>query len=530
MTKPYHSQNTNFNDFTTKSKKVLFFCFNKRKTKIEYYSAFTLILLCFINTSAQIGVGTTTPRGALEINSTTNGVVPPQVSLTSIIVEAPVVNPQGGAIVAGTFVWNNATAGVIPNNVVPGLYYWSGTRWISFAGSPGGLDWSLLGNAGTNAGTDFLGTIDNQALVLKANSIERIRMGTTETAVNDNAQNYNFRVESTVEPQMFFVDAANSHVHIRAASPFPTIDMFTAVGQTDDYSINGYASGQSNAAVYGQHVTTATGANMNAAGAFDGVGTGFSSQSGWNVGIVSTGDQAGIFATSTTSSGDRQGGYFTNSDGAATQASARLAGYDTTNSMYYGGYFDGGQDAVGGFISTSAGDINGDANTTDYAWVGVRYGGTNYKIMGGGSVSTIVKDVNDKTKSRILFAPESPEITFTDSGSGKLINGKAEIKIDPILTDAIYVDDKHPLKVFIQLEGDSKGTYVTNKSAKGFTVKELQNGNSNIPFSWQLIANRADSKDSEGKIRSKHVDVRFPIAPEKVKKQEATISKAQKKQ
>lgn len=476
--------------------------------------------------NAQVGVGTTTPAGALDINSTTQGLIPPRVALTALNVAAPVVNPQGGPLVTGTLVWNTNTAGAIPNNVVPGMYYWDGAKWISLAGSPGGLDWSLSGNTGTNPATNYVGTTDNVPLILRANSIERIRMGTAETVINEDAQNYDFRVEGTGEPEMFFVDASTNHVHIRAASPFPTIDMFTSVGSTNDYPINGYASGQGNAAVYGQHTTVAAAGSTNVAGAFDATGSGYSTQPNWNIGVVGTGDEAGVYGSSNSSSGSRQGGYFTNSDGTNIQATASLAGYDNANAMYYGGYFDGGQDSVGGIIENPAGDINGDANTTDYAYVGVRLSGTNYKILGGGSVSTVVND--DEKKGRILFASESPEITFTDSGIGKLNNGIAQIEIDPILSKNIVVNEKHPLKVFIQLEGDCNGVYVTNKSEKGFTVKELQNGNSNISFSWYLIANRADSKAHDGRLISKHEGVRLPYAPKKPTKGVNKLSKTLK--
>ena len=501
-----------------------------------------ILLITPLFSTAQIGVGTTTPEGALDVTSTNGGLVPPRVLINDINDATTVVNPNGGgAPVAGTFIWNTGPNGVSPNNVDAGLYYWDGSRWVAFAGSPGGFDWALKGNSGTNNGTDFLGTTDPEPLVVKVNSIERMRMGTTETVVNEDAQSYDFRVEGTGETEMFFVDASTNHVHVRAASPFPTIDMFTSVGVDDDYPINGYATGDGNAGIYGRHDDIASLTDMNAGGAFDGSGNGFTTQAGWNVGIASTGIDAGVLGTSTSpfvadNTRDRQGGYFSNStlSGATTtvEATASLAGYDSTNNIYYGGYFDGGQDGNGGFISNSAGDINGDGNTTDYAWVGVRYSGTNYKIMGGGSVSTVVNSVDingDENRGRIMFAPESPEITFTDSGSGKLINGQAKITIDPILAKNIHVSENSPLRVFIQLEGDCKGTYVTDKSANGFTVKELQEGKSNVAFSWQLIAVRADSKDKEGNIRSKHVDVRFPLAPKRiVKERKMKLSKTSK--
>jgi hypothetical protein len=449
---------------------------------------FIMMLLTSIMT-AQVGIGTTTPAGALDITSTTNGLIPPRVALTALNVAAPVLNPQGGGLVAGTLIWNTATAGVIPNNVVPGMYYWNGTRWISLAGSPGGLDWSLSGNTGTNPATNYVGTTDNVPLILRANSIERIRMGTAETVINEDAQNYDFRVEGTGETEMFFVDASTNHVHVRAASPFPTIDMFTSVATANDYPINGYANGQGNAAIYGQHTTTATGTNTNVAGAFDAMGTGYSTQPGWNIGVVGTGDEAGVYGSSTSSSGNRQGGYFTSSDASTTQSIASVAGFTTTGNDYYGGFFDGNQ------------------NTGDWAYVGIRIGGTNYKINGGGSVSTNVKD--EKGDLRILFAPEAPEIVFQDWGTGKLTNGEAYINLDPVLTKNIFVDEKHPLKVFIQLEGDCNGVYVTEKTANGFKVKELQRGTSNVNFSWQIVANRADEYEN-GELQSKHVDVRLP--------------------
>ena len=65
------------------------------------------VLLCavFIVASftsiAQIGVGTNTPAGALDVVSSTNGFVMPRVANTSVV-----VNPSGGAIENGTMVYD----------------------------------------------------------------------------------------------------------------------------------------------------------------------------------------------------------------------------------------------------------------------------------------------------------------------------------------------------------------------------------------------------------------------------------------
>ncbi|MFD0963543.1 hypothetical protein [Pseudofulvibacter geojedonensis] len=468
----------------------------------------TLFLLAS-SSFAQVGIGTTTPVGALDISSSTGGLVPPRVQLNDINDATTVTNQDtGGAPVAGTFVWNNGASGTSPNNVAAGLYYWDGTRWVAFAGSPGGFDWALKGNSGTNNGTDFLGTTDAEPLVVKVNNIERMRMGTTETVVNEDAQNYDFRVEGTGETHMFFVDSNNDHVFIRQASPFPTVDMFTSFAAANDYAINGYTSGQGNAAVYGRHETAATTGNTNVGGAFDGGAHGFPIIADYTIGVSAAGSQLGGLISSNSTSGDRWGLISRNDNGSgAIGSEARLAGISDvprppaegggpTSNEFYGGFFNGGQ------------------TTGDFAYVGLNYNGTDYKITGGGSVSTIVKDA--KGHERILFCPEAPEILFEDYGVAKLTNGTATVKIDPIFAQNIVVNEKHPLKVFIQLEGDCKGVYVTNKSKNSFTVKELNGGNSNISFSWHIVANRIDNKDASGKVTSKHEGVRFPYGPKKL--------------
>lgn len=129
-----------------------------------------------IDANSQVGVGTTTPTGALDVSSTTNGFVPPRVELTSLNVQAPIVNPQSGVIPNGTIVYNIATAGTPPNNVTPGLYYWQTDRWIAFAGASGGLDWSLVGNGGTDIATNFIGTTNAVDFATRTNNTERMRV------------------------------------------------------------------------------------------------------------------------------------------------------------------------------------------------------------------------------------------------------------------------------------------------------------------------------------------------------------------
>lgn len=79
---------------------------------------------------SQDGIGTTTPRGALEINSSDLGMILPNVSLTSLSASSPVINPTGGALLEGTLVWNtNTISGVL----YPGYYYWGNSQWNKVA-------------------------------------------------------------------------------------------------------------------------------------------------------------------------------------------------------------------------------------------------------------------------------------------------------------------------------------------------------------------------------------------------------------
>jgi hypothetical protein len=143
------------------------------------------------------------------------------------------------------------------------------------------------------------------------------------------------------------------------------------------------------------------------------------------------------------------------------------------------------------------------------------YNGTFYKINGIGTVSTVVKGNNNDYIT--LHAPEAPEILFEDYGQGTLTNGQAHINIDPLFAKNVTINQQHPLRVFIQLEGACNGVYVTNKSTTGFDVVELNSGNSAVSFQWHIVCNRADEVLPSGRI-SRNEDMRFEKAefPEKV--------------
>jgi hypothetical protein len=89
-----------------------------------------------------------------------------------------------------------------------------------------------------------------------------------------------------------------------------------------------------------------------------------------------------------------------------------------------------------------------------------------------------------------LFAEEAAEVLFTDYGSSRLVDGKAHVELDPVFLETVTIDKASPMRVFVQLEGEAKGVFVTNRTASGFDVVELAGGRSNAEFSYRVVCTR----------------------------------------
>lgn len=128
-----------------------------RSSPFVFLSIFTF---CTAFAQQNVGIGTDTPNARVDINASDpdsptaeDGILVPRVNVL-----------PGTASEAGMLLYLNITVGTD----TPGFYFWDGSQWIAI-----GTDksWSTTGNAGTTAGTNFIGTTDDTDLIFMRNNL-----------------------------------------------------------------------------------------------------------------------------------------------------------------------------------------------------------------------------------------------------------------------------------------------------------------------------------------------------------------------
>jgi hypothetical protein len=98
-----------------------------------------VLLLCFLSFafktfSQNVGINGTAatpdPSAMLDVSAINKGLLIPRVALTAANVAGPVTSP-----LTSLLIYNTATAGTSPNDVVPGFYFWDGSKWQRFVSS-----------------------------------------------------------------------------------------------------------------------------------------------------------------------------------------------------------------------------------------------------------------------------------------------------------------------------------------------------------------------------------------------------------
>jgi hypothetical protein len=431
--------------------------------------------------------GALSPNPAiLDLSDVSNahlGFLMTNVNLTSITDIVTIAAPTVGMIV-----WNTDAA--LPNGV--GYYYWSGTQWCylyNTGSALGGITgtgtinylarWTptatTLGigvcqDNGTTVGINIVPVATQMLTVAEATAADIAILGDNTAGSGTNngigVEGISSQAYAAAGPvNGYGVVAFNKNTTgtglYAAGNNLPINDNFLLVGSGasiigTDVGVFGWSTSSTSNAVYGQ----ASGAN--------------------STGVVGGGNNYGpnlLAAGSGGAFGGESYGIFAETENLLNPSAAGVFLNDETGNEVYVAY----------------------------------YNGTNYKIYGTspGTVSCSVQDT--KGNYVVMHAPETPEDYYEDYGQGQLMNGKVHIDMDPNYAKNICVNDKHPLRVFVQLYGDCKGVYVTHTTATGFDVVELDGGTSNTPFQYQIIGNAADAVMPSGVV-SKFADLRFEPA------------------
>lgn len=322
---------------------------------------------------------------------------------------------------------------------------------------------------------------------------------------------------------LFGVGSKNNGVegHVKAASPLG----LTASGVFGaDYS-----TGTSNAGV---SASSLNGTGLIAFGNRTGVFADATNNQGLGTGLFASGSQYGVWAQTQGVGGgiavravsEDRGGYMFY--GASTDSAGVFSVSDTADVGISGNLYDAQAVTAGGGLSSSCNapscqiavlgasatgyGVYGQANAPTS--IGVEaLGAGGYIMEGQNSGLTPVFDLDDSgnlTISGLLttagschvgcapahhagrhvstYAAQSTEPVTEDFGEAQMVNGAGYVKLDPAFANVIESNTDY--LVFITPEGDSKGLYVTEKSASGFAVRENESGRSTLAFDYRIVA------------------------------------------
>jgi hypothetical protein len=80
-----------------------------------------------------------------------------------------------------------------------------------------------------------------------------------------------------------------------------------------------------------------------------------------------------------------------------------------------------------------------------------------------------------------------------------MVAGVANVQIDPAFASVM---DRKWYYVFLTPLGDTRGLYVSMKTASGFQVRENEGGRSRVEFDYRIVGHPLDAKND-----------RLPLAP-----------------
>ena len=194
----------------------------------------------------------------------------------------------------------------------------------------------------------------------------------------------------------------------------------------------------------------------------------------------------------------------------ATSSASAIAMYGLNNSSYVGpgpgaggfgvyGLSANGHGLVGATAAAGGAAVVGATNGVAGAYAAAFYGpvivGGDFIVVGGAKSAAVP---HPDGSHRQLYCVESPESWFEDFGTGELVDGKADVAIEPGFAAVSVMDAYH---VFLTGYDHDHLLHVTKRTPKGFTVEAnaalaaLQGRKEcdiSGTFSWRIVAKRKD--------------------------------------
>ncbi len=243
-------------------------------------TAIAVVLLVNDSRAQQnVGIGTNSPHptALLELYSTSKGLLIPRMTQAE---RDAISSPATGLLIYQT-----------DNN--PGFYYWNGTAWIPLlsSSSGSGLFWSLTGNAGTNPATNFLGTTDNQPLVIKVNNQQTFRFNTDSSLQRDDGGNV--RGRAAVDLQIFRVHPSQVASGVGSVIGGGGANVASDLGATVSGGLGNTAS-DTTATVGGGWENTASGLASTVSGGYSNTASGDYATVGGGAANTASGDYSAI--------------------------------------------------------------------------------------------------------------------------------------------------------------------------------------------------------------------------------------------
>ncbi|MEU1471678.1 hypothetical protein ABZ434_26090 [Streptomyces sp. NPDC005761] len=99
---------------------------------------------------------------------------------------------------------------------------------------------------------------------------------------------------------------------------------------------------------------------------------------------------------------------------------------------------------------------------------------------------------------RVLYAVEAPEHWFEDFGFGRLVDGRAQVTLDP---GFVAVTEEGPYHVFLTEYEAASGLYVTDRNSRGFGVRAASGADARSEFGYRVVARRRGMQPERFAVR-----------------------------